>query len=355
MVIPMAYLTVLDAIRAVAVLLVVASHLSLPLTASSHYDVDAMGHIGVAIFFVHTTLVLLASLRRHGESPLQFYVRRLFRIYPLSIFIVLLAAAIRFAENSPIYGQSLLSNLLLIQNITQERSYIGPLWSLPYEVQMYLFLPVLYSVISRAHRPILWCAILYAVSIVVAAYDSANLSSFYHFNPYPTLIRFAPCFIPGALAFGLMGRVPRVLPAAALAVLLAVCIVLAPWMVASGVSETPVMWALCLVMGLSIPFTRDIRWQPVARTAKTIATYSYGIYLFHTLGLWLGYKVAASQPVWVQIALGLYTAAAMSYCAHRLIEQPGIALGVRLADKLAARGKQKTPVTSMASTERGSS
>lgn len=353
----MAYLSILDGVRAVAILLVVASHLPSRILSNAlpaRYDVQAMGHIGVAIFFVHTTFVLLASLQRHGESPLPFYVRRLFRIYPLPIFVVLLIAAMQYATHSPIDGRTLLSNLLLIQNFAQEESYIGPLWSLPYEVQMYLFLPVLYAVVTRARRPILWCALIYAASVVVATCDSANLAAFYQEDTFPALFRYAPCFISGALAFGLMGRVPRALSAAAFAILLALCIALVPWAVSSGLKETPAMWALCLLLGFSIPFTQEIQWRAVARAAKTIATYSYGIYLTHIFGLWFGYGLAASQPAWVQLALGLYGVAALSYCAYRFIEQPGIALGARLADRLAARGKSRTPVTSMTSPGSGS-
>jgi peptidoglycan/LPS O-acetylase OafA/YrhL len=185
---------------------------------------------------------------------------------------------------------------------------------------------------------VLWCAFLYAASVTVGAYDSANLSAFYQAGTYPTLIRFAPCFISGALAFGLMGRVPRVLPASAFAILLALCIGLAPWMVASGVSETPVMWELCLLLGLAIPFTKDIGWQPVARAAKTIATYSYGIYLTHVFALAV---MHGPWPLAIRLGMMLILLPGLAYICYHAVEKRGVALGARLAEQLAISTRRK--------------
>jgi hypothetical protein len=75
---PIAYSANLDGIRTIAVLLVVVSHLVLQLTNGGEpafYSVRTMGRVGVAIFFVHTTLVLMASLARHGPAAIPFHVR----------------------------------------------------------------------------------------------------------------------------------------------------------------------------------------------------------------------------------------------------------------------------------------
>ena len=100
------------------------------------------------IFFVHTSLVLMLSMQRmkkfNGMGLVwTFYVRRFFRIYPLSIVTVVLVFWLGIPEQALAVFQSpsrldWLSNLLLIQNLSRSRSAIAPLWSLPWEVQMYL-------------------------------------------------------------------------------------------------------------------------------------------------------------------------------------------------------------------------
>jgi len=121
---------------------------------------QAIGHFAVLIFFVHTALVLLFSLERlsltNGWVP-RFYVQRAFRIYPLSVACVLLSLAFRIAWPALIFEpRSTLSvgaNLLLVQNLLHEQSSISaPLWSLPFEIQMYAVLPVVFWTIRKYHK-----------------------------------------------------------------------------------------------------------------------------------------------------------------------------------------------------------
>jgi peptidoglycan/LPS O-acetylase OafA/YrhL len=82
-----------------------------------------------------------------------FLARRILRIYPLSVFIVLLIALCKFPvahfANGRFVGADLslsdvFANVFLVQDITKADSIIAPLWSLPYEMHMYLFLPALF-------------------------------------------------------------------------------------------------------------------------------------------------------------------------------------------------------------------
>ena len=75
-------LTNLDLVRSVAVCCVVMAHIY------SVFDRPPpgifYGGIGVALFFVHTALVLMWSLERRPNT-VDFYIRRIARIYPLAI------------------------------------------------------------------------------------------------------------------------------------------------------------------------------------------------------------------------------------------------------------------------------
>ena len=117
-----------------------------------------LGRIGVLFFFVHTSLVLMYSLARMSSHPdclfARFYVRRAFRIYRLSIAAVLASLLLQIPPLpwEPIGVRSLpgiASNLALTMNLTYTPPILGPLWSLPLEVQMYLVLPLLFVVIRR--------------------------------------------------------------------------------------------------------------------------------------------------------------------------------------------------------------
>src|SRR5271170_7540516 len=85
----------LDFLRAVAVLLVLFGHLTYyhGLTDLGPLSITLMGDMGVKIFFVHTCFVLMLSLERQwrNQAPTElfssFIVRRIFRIYPLSVCV----------------------------------------------------------------------------------------------------------------------------------------------------------------------------------------------------------------------------------------------------------------------------
>ncbi len=154
----------LDLLRALAVGMVVLSHLLLVLGDGFEppgYDIHAMGHAGVAIFFVHTTLVLMASLQRHGPAAVPFFIRRFMRIYPLSVAVVVFFGLLKLISGVSINWAEFMSNLLLIQNLTGHAAVPGPLWSLPYELQMYALLPALYA-ITTTQRALRWTALLCA-------------------------------------------------------------------------------------------------------------------------------------------------------------------------------------------------
>ena len=87
----------LDILRAIAVLLVLIGHLFLYNYQQKPYTdlFSIMGRTGVLIFFVHTSYVLMYSIDRLFEKHKNlrevvttFYIRRLFRIYPLAIFSI---------------------------------------------------------------------------------------------------------------------------------------------------------------------------------------------------------------------------------------------------------------------------
>ncbi|MBT2326081.1 acyltransferase [Variovorax paradoxus] len=319
----------LDLLRSCAVSFVVLSHMrdfvGWGAEQEAVYRLEALGGLGVAIFFVHTTLVLLMSLERHGPAAGPFFIRRVFRIYPLAVAVVILSALLKWREGVLTDLGELASNLLLIQNITGHASTPRPLWTLPYELQMYLFLPALY-VVTRLSQPRLRIALICGASLALAAVAWLTSIDLH-------LLRFVPCFLPGALAFVLAKRRDAQLSPIVLFGFIAVAAVVIPAIVAAGVPQAPAMMIMCLLLGLSIPLCRPVKSPPLVKCASVVATYSYGIYLTHPLAFWLAFGGLAQAPAFVQWGVWLLMLAGLPCAAYRAVEKPGITLGIWLSNK----------------------
>jgi peptidoglycan/LPS O-acetylase OafA/YrhL len=338
----------LDFLRALAVLLVLAQHLLNRLHAGLIVGVaiPPIGSFGVLLFFVHTCLVLMYSMERsHLDGILligNFYLRRLFRIYPLSVLAVLAAVALHLdsgvngvpglSHSGPIALGRIVSNLLLLQNVMRPGSIINVLWSLPYEVQMYLLLPFLFMWI-REKRTSLWhLGILWAVSVFLAvgreqlALHGAPIGLVARFS----LLEYVPNFLPGLIAFTLV-HVPRIKwylwPPF---VLLLVGVYAMSPHAATG-------WTLCLLLGFAIPFFGEIRTGWVRAISNRIATYSYGIYLSHQFCIWFAADPLEGFPLWSRILVLIAMLIGIPILLYHCIEKPMISVGANLADRLNAR------------------
>jgi peptidoglycan/LPS O-acetylase OafA/YrhL len=192
----------LDVMRSSAVVAVFAAHATHCIGGPQHAAytfVEAIGRFGVILFFLHTSLVLMLSMHRTALEPAfvaRFYVRRAFRIYPLSILAVTATFALRLPPNAwsrlhyaPIGISQLLSNLLLVQNLTNRPPVLSPLWSLPLEVQMYAVLPFLFLLVRSGNwrMRLLVCLGIAASSAWIVWSLTGKLNIF----------AFIPCFLAG--------------------------------------------------------------------------------------------------------------------------------------------------------------
>ncbi|MFZ1916493.1 MAG: acyltransferase [Terriglobales bacterium] len=310
----------LDLLRSIAVLLVLLNHL----TRHYHYDhFDGIGLFGVLLFFVHTSLVLMYSMQRSHLTGFalarDFYIRRFFRIYPLSILAVLCAVALHLHADgrglaiAPRPGPlELVSNLLLTQNLTHSNSIIGPLWSLPLEVQMYVFLPFLFLWRKRS----LGVLLLLWVVFGVLGHFPQTVPALAWF----TLLLYVPNFLPGIMAFTLPER--RLVPSWLWPVFILLISALVFWMPTRRVSGVA-----CLLLGLGIPFFKEIAFGPLKFVANRIATYSYGIYLGHSFFIWYALTEHHSWILfwlmWLVIPAALY----------HIFERPTLEVGKRVAER----------------------
>lgn len=159
----------LDGIRAIAVLMVVWSHMAnfpgFPVFRSSSVD---FARLGVTVFFVLSgfliTTLLVDERSRKGRISLRdFYLRRTIRIFPaayLYIGVVVVFAWLGLATRLP---GDLQHAVTYTMNYHHERGWsLGHLWSLALEEQFYLLWPLIFLLARKG-------AILVALSVVVLA------------------------------------------------------------------------------------------------------------------------------------------------------------------------------------------
>ena len=251
----------------------------------------------------------------------DFYVRRLFRIYPLSILAVLVAVALHLhADGRGLSfgprpgGLEFISNVLLIQNLTYSNSIIGPLWSLPLEVQMYLVLPFLFLWRNLSFWRLL---VLWAVCGVLGHFPQAIPSL-----AWLSLLIFVPNFLPGVMAFTRPQK--RFIPSFVWPPFILLLAVVFVWEPSRQMGAE-----LCLLLGIALPSFKEITFPPLKVVSHHLATYSYGIYLGHSFFIWWALTLHNN---WIVFWLMWLTIPPILYYAF---ERPMIKLGRRLAARIA--------------------
>jgi peptidoglycan/LPS O-acetylase OafA/YrhL len=334
----------LDFLRAVAVLLVLFSHLAYfaNFLHFGHLRVDWMGTVGVYFFFVHTCFVLMLSLERQykGKSAFQlfgaFMIRRIFRIYPLSVAAVLLIVLLhlplaelspRNFAGAPADVAQIASNLLLVQG--PGRSLLSVMWSLPYEMAMYLFLPWFFLFL-RPNRFLWRVAAILSIAVLAA-------SLFLSFAGWPMrddFIAYVPCFIPGVIAYQMQRTRHRKLPAAIWPCVVLLVIPLYLYEQNLIADFRVKSWILCLAIGLSVPFFAQLSARWITTPAYLIAKYSYGIYLTHTFCIWLAFdRLHGVLPRIACFGLFIVLAIALPIAFYHSLEEPMVRVGKRVAKR----------------------
>jgi peptidoglycan/LPS O-acetylase OafA/YrhL len=345
----------LDFMRAVAVMLVLLGHFTFfhGLTEWGPLNTVLAGDMGVKIFFVHTCFVLMLALERQwknqGAATLfsSFMVRRIFRIYPLSVVVISLVVAFRLpmAElhpgrfvGMPLHPVLVVSNLLLVQS--SSHSILGPTWSLPYEMAMYLFLPGLFLLLYPNKSRWLVAAI-WSISIL-ACLGLLMYVGHKHSNNF---LLYVPCFLPGVIAYQLQRTRRPLLPAAlwpgfvvgiVLLFLYKQTLVSNPWYKS---------WFVCLALGVAVPLFAQLsaRWLTVP--SYFIAKYSYGIYLTHFFCIWLAFdRLHYVLPRIIRLALFAAVLILLPVLFYHFLEGPLTLLGKRVAKRLETQFAPRLPV-----------
>ena len=198
----------IDGLRAIAVLSVVGFHA---------FGIQA-GFIGVDIFFVISgyliSFIVLSDLQKNQLSVLDFYRRRIRRIFPALLTVLLFCFVLAWftlladeftALNKHIAaGLAFISNLVLLGesgyfDSASHNKILLHLWSLGIEEQFYIFWPLLLLIFWRLRLKLgmlLWTLLLCSFLLNVALIYSYPSATFY--LPFT---RFWELLIGAALAY----------------------------------------------------------------------------------------------------------------------------------------------------------
>ena len=343
----------LDILRMIAVALVVQDHLFTfwgnPSFLNRNIIPLRLGRFGVVLFFVHTSLVLMASMERQWKKTGRhrfvsiFLIRRGFRIYPLALAALLLTVALNIPGQIAVhnvthvpYGtKTLLANIFLVQNFAggEGASILSPMWSLSFEWQMYVVLPLFYFLCRRATSLVPLLLIWVTPVLIAIAYSSkiGQWNGQHAFWQIPNWHIYGPCFVAGIIAFFIANKLKPNPELPWIVLPLVVAALFHPMMANGGYGK---FMPASLIVALVIPYCREIPRGWFSETARVIVRYSYGIYLFHMLGIYLAFVRFKAESHAVQWLIFTAVVIVVPFAFYHLLELPAIRAGNRIAKRI---------------------
>ncbi len=332
----------LQALRASAALLVVASHAILTLGEKAGAQIDLhfawfLGDLGVALFFIISGFVIIHS---HGKdfgrpgAPSSFLARRLGRIIPLywlttSIYTLKLT----MSGKAPAFS-SLLLSLLFIPHQRPDSIYGRPVyelgWTLQYEMAFYTAVALALSLSLR--KGIALIAIVFLTLVGLRQCNYLGLANPIAYLGAPIVLYFL-IGVAIALARRKLASTPGIWIRPSFAGALLICVFLLALAILVRLQLGDGLWPSLLAIFASVLATASCGLaaeKPKPNFGKTLSKglgdSTYSIYLTHSFMLGPAGRVAARfvdlLPAGVFVALMLPSAAAFGLLTYRRIESP---------------------------------
>jgi len=313
--------------------------------------IGATGAFGVSLFFVLSSYLITELLLREkdlmGTLDLRaFYIRRILRIWPLYFAFLALAIGLQWI----VPGQhvtlraslwfSLLAGNWFIVFHGFPSSVIFPLWSISIEEQFYITWP---AIVRKVHETGM---LIFAGLLLLAATIARIYLGMHHTLEGDvwcnTFVQLDPIAAGILIAVLLKGDIPRLSRLSRAAIMLAGITALALGSLYFGIKNDP-LTTMRIVLGYpSVALGGVLLLLSVLRTRTSgsnrvliyLGRISYGLYVFHVLGLLISDHTVPDQTasLWryaLRVGVALAATIAMAAVSYRWLETPFLSLKQR--------------------------
>jgi peptidoglycan/LPS O-acetylase OafA/YrhL len=330
----------LDAVRGLAILLVIAHNTSTKYPSLHLQRFFGNGWMGVDLFFVLSGFLITGILvdTKYSEGYFKrFYARRCLRIWPLYysliFFMFVVVPLLRpseahtlFERSSPWWAYPLFLQNFLIPNPTNAAGPLGVTWSLAIEEQFYLVWPWVVRYFSHAQVRCIAIAVI-CLSPVLRLYLSLHQVDLYS-NVF--------CRLDGLMAGALLAlgvRSVKFLPSRFVKLAGISFSLAAPLaFVTEAFDARWIVFSLTAVASTSFVYLSLFstqKWLQVAMTNKAIVytgTISYGLYLLHKIPFDLAQAFQPDRYLFLVLPIGLVASYALAVLSWNLLEVPFLRL-----------------------------
>lgn len=302
----------IDVLRGIAALSVTFFHIIGSSGLSKHIALyGKYGYLGVEVFFVISGFILPYSLLKTDYSVSnfpKFMFKRIIRIYPAYIIVIVLAIVMAFVTGRELVSFSTAGrDLLFISSFLGYPSASAVFWTLSIEFQFYILIGLLYKYISNSNLNSL--IIIFAIVIVSLFLNNSAL-----------ILHWFPFFALGILIFNRkFTKIPLVVFWASFVVLITSIIF---------INGLPEALAGCFAF-LFILFVKIEKKTKLNRLMLWLGSISYSMYLVHwelgraAVNFARHISIIGNSEI-IKVVIGILFSILTAWILYMFIEKPSL-------------------------------